>query len=80
MASCIGNDFTSEVLREVTGFEENNLLEKLEKILKTGLLKCRAAHGEDTCSFADVLIRDVLYEEVSPLRRKKLHNSRRICP
>jgi tetratricopeptide (TPR) repeat protein/KaiC/GvpD/RAD55 family RecA-like ATPase len=73
LASCIGNDFTSEALREVTGFEEGKLLETLEKILKTGLLKCRAAHGEDTCSFADVLIRDLLFDEVSPLRRKGLH-------
>ena len=73
MASFIGNDFTFEALREVTGIEESKLLEIIEKMLKTGLLKCRATHGEDTCSFADVLIRDVLYEEVSPLRRKKLH-------
>ena len=74
MASCIGNDFTFEILREVTSIEENKLLEITEKMLKTGLLKCRVAHGEDTCSFADVLIRDVLYEEINPLRRKKLHN------
>jgi predicted ATPase/KaiC/GvpD/RAD55 family RecA-like ATPase len=73
LASFIGNDFTFEALRAVTGFEESKLLEIIEKMLKTGLLKCRAARGEDMCSFADVLIRDVLYEEVSPLRRKKLH-------
>ncbi len=75
MASFVGNDFSFEVLREVTGFKESKLLEKMEKILKTGLLKCRAAHGEDICSFADVLIRDVLFEEVSPLMRKKLHGN-----
>ena len=74
MASFVGNDFTFEILREVTGIEENRLLEITERMLKTGLLKCRVAYGEDTCSFADVLIRDVLYEEVNPLRRKKLHN------
>ncbi len=74
MASFVGNDFTFEILREVTGIEENKLLQLMEKILKTGLLRCRVALGEDACSFADVLIRDVLYEEVNPLRRKKLHN------
>ncbi len=73
MASFVGNDFTFEVLREVSGIKESKLLEIMEKMLKTGLLKCRVAHGEDTCSFADVLIRDVLYEEVNPLKRKKLH-------
>jgi tetratricopeptide (TPR) repeat protein/KaiC/GvpD/RAD55 family RecA-like ATPase len=73
MASCIGNDFTFEALREVTGFEQSKLLEIMEKILKTGLLKCRAKHGEDICAFVDVLIRDVLYAEVSPLRLRKIH-------
>jgi predicted ATPase len=74
MASFVGNDFTFEILREVTGIEENKLLQLMEKILKTGLLRCRVALWEDACSFADVLVRDVLYEEVNPLRRKKLHN------
>ena len=43
--------------------------------MKTGLLKCRLVHGEEWVSFCDVLVRDVLYEEVSPLKRKKLHNA-----
>ena len=73
IASFIGNDFTFAALHEVTGIEDSKLLEKLENILKTGLLRCRVTHGEDLCSFADILIRDVLCEEVSPLRSRKLH-------
>jgi len=34
-ASFIGNDFAFEALREVTGFEEGNLLELLDKMFKT---------------------------------------------
>jgi predicted ATPase len=74
-ASFVGNDFTCEALAAVTGIEENRLLEVIEKLLKTGLVKHRVIRGEDVCSFADIVIRDVVYEEVSPFRRKKLHNS-----
>ena len=74
MASLIGNDFTCEALGEVTGVEENKLLELVESLLKTGLVKHRVVRGEDVCSFADIIVRDVVYEEISPFRRKKLHN------
>jgi len=73
-ASFIGNDFTCEALAAVTGIEENRLLETIEKLLKTGLVKHKVIRGEDVCSFADIIVRDVVYEEVSPFRRKKLHN------
>jgi tetratricopeptide (TPR) repeat protein len=75
LASFIGNDFTCEALRGVSGIEENRLLELIEKLLKTGLVKHRVVRGEDVCSFADILVRDVVYEEVSPFRRKKLHKT-----
>ena len=42
-------------------------------MLKTGLIKEREVRGECVCSFADILVRDVVYEEVSLLKRKKLH-------
>jgi predicted ATPase/tRNA A-37 threonylcarbamoyl transferase component Bud32 len=74
LASFIGNDFTFEALWGVTGIEESKLLEMIEKILKTELFKHRVIHGEDVCFFADIIVRDVVYEEVSPFRRKKLHN------
>jgi tetratricopeptide (TPR) repeat protein/KaiC/GvpD/RAD55 family RecA-like ATPase len=73
MASFIGNDFTLEALQRVTGFEESKLLEIIERMMEKKLLKCRVVRGEDTCGFSDVLVRDVLYESVGPLKRKKLH-------
>jgi tetratricopeptide (TPR) repeat protein len=73
MASFVGNDVTCEALCGVTGLEEDKLLEMIDRILKTGLFKHRVIHGEDVCSFADIIVRDVVYEEVSPFKRKKLH-------
>jgi len=73
MASFVGNDFTLEAMCTLTGIEENKLLELMDKMLKTGLIKEREVHGEGVCSFADILVRDVVYEEVSLLKRKKIH-------
>nr|MDO8135950.1 AAA family ATPase [Candidatus Njordarchaeum guaymaensis] len=72
-ASFIGNDFTLEAMSALTGIEENKLLELMDRMLKTGLIKEREVRGEGVCSFADILVRDVVYEEVSLLKRKKLH-------
>jgi tetratricopeptide (TPR) repeat protein len=73
MASFIGNDFTFDALCAVTGFDEGKALETMEKTLKTGLIKERVVRGEDIYSFSDVIIRDVVHEEVSHIRHKKLH-------
>jgi len=73
LASFVGNDFTLEAMCALTGIEENKLLELMDKMLKTGLIKEREIRGEGVCSFADILVRDVVYEEVSLLKRKKLH-------
>jgi tetratricopeptide (TPR) repeat protein len=73
MASFVGNDFTLEALLGVTGIEESKLLEIMDKLLKTGLIKHRVVRGEDLCSFADIIVRDVEYEEAGTFKRKKLH-------
>jgi predicted ATPase/KaiC/GvpD/RAD55 family RecA-like ATPase len=75
LASFVGNDFTLEALCAVAGIEKSKLLESLDKLFKTGLIKERVIRGEGICSFADVLVRDVVYEEISPLRRKELHGA-----
>jgi tetratricopeptide (TPR) repeat protein len=72
-ASFVGNDFTLDAMCALTGIEENKLLELMDRMLKTGLIKERDIRGEGVCSFADILVRDVVYESVSLLRRKKLH-------
>jgi tetratricopeptide (TPR) repeat protein len=75
MASFVGNDFTFEALCGVTGVKEDKVLELMEKMLKTGLVKERLVRGEGVYSFADVIVRDVVHEEVSLLRHMKLHGT-----
>jgi len=73
MASFVGKDFTFEALSGVTGVEEDELLEIMDKLLKTGFIKRREIRGEDVCSFADILVRDVVHGGVGHFKRKKLH-------
>jgi len=75
MASLVGNDFTLEALQGVFELDEDKLRKIVDELLKTGLLKHRAIHGEDVCSFADIIVRDVMYEEVGTFERKKLHGN-----
>jgi len=72
-ASFLGNDFTLEAMCVLTGIEENKLLETMDRLIKTGFVKHTVIRGEDICSFADIIMRDVVYEEVGPFKRKKLH-------
>jgi len=73
VASFVGKDFTFDALQEASGLKEDKLLENMDKLLKTGLIKARVIRGEELCSFADIIVRDVVHEEVNPLRRKRLH-------
>lgn len=73
LASFVGNDFSFESLVGVTGLAEDKVLDLMEQMLKTGLVRERVVRGQDVYSFADVIVRDVVHEEVSHLRHKKLH-------
>ncbi len=74
-ASFVGKDFSFETLKGVIDIEEDKLLELVDKLLKTGFFKHRVIRGEDVFSFADIIVRDVVHEEVGLLRRKKLHGT-----
>jgi tetratricopeptide (TPR) repeat protein len=73
MASLIGTDFTFEALQAVTGLNEDKLRKTVDGLLKIGLLKHRDVRGQVVCSFADILVRDVVNEEAGTYERKKLH-------
>ena len=73
MASFVGNDFTFEALQAATGSDGDKLRKIVDGLLKTGLLKHRDVRGEDVCTFADVIVRDVVNEDVGTYERKKLH-------
>ena len=73
LASFVGKDFSFEALRGVTGVEERELLEIMERILRAELVKEKVVRGQDLYCFGDIIVRDVIHEEVSHLRHKKLH-------
>lgn len=73
MASFIGNEFTFETLLEVVNSNDDRLRKIVDGLIRAGLFKHTNVHGEDVCSFADMILKDVVYEDVGTFERKKLH-------
>jgi class 3 adenylate cyclase/tetratricopeptide (TPR) repeat protein len=73
-ASVLGDEFEFDVLREVSGEEAEPLLEQLESLLRARLLREReVAAGRSVYLFADDRTREVLYRELSLIRRQRYH-------
>lgn len=74
LASVIGYEFDFDLLAEISGEEEGHLLDLLEALLRGRLVQeVKGSHGRALYIFADHPTRDVLYEEVSLVRRRRLH-------
>lgn len=73
LAAVIGREFSFPVLREVTGLDENRLIDIIDKCLQARLVVARHVLGEEVYAFADTQLRDVLYEGISPVRRRRHH-------
>ncbi len=69
-AAVIGEWFDPELVSQVLGTERLNVLEVLDNIQRTSQL-VKAA--EETYRFSHEKVRQVTYNEISPLRRKELH-------
>jgi hypothetical protein len=72
-AAVIGREFSFPVLREVTGLGESKLIDIIDKCLHARLVVDRHIPGEEVYAFADTQLRDVLYEDISPVRRRRHH-------
>jgi predicted ATPase len=72
-AAVIGREFSFPVLREVTGLDEDKLIDIIERCLQARLVVDRHVPGEEVYAFADTHLRDVLYEGISPVRRRRHH-------
>ena len=72
-AAVIGREFSFPVLREVTGLDENRLIDMVDRCLQARLVVARHILGEEVYAFADTQLRDVLYEDISPVRRRRQH-------
>ena len=73
LAAVIGREFSFPMLREVTGLDEDRLIDIIDKCLQARLVVARNVLGEEVYAFADTQLRDVLYEGISPVRRRRHH-------
>jgi hypothetical protein len=69
-AAVIGIDFGLPVLQEVTGFEEDTLLDGLEQAIAARLVD---EIGLDRYRFTHALVRSALLDEISGSRRARIH-------
>ena len=72
VASAFAVEFDARVLRELTGLPEARVLDVLDETTREAMIRTTAPSGQ-TFEFAHALVRDVLYEELSPSRRARLH-------
>jgi class 3 adenylate cyclase/tetratricopeptide (TPR) repeat protein len=74
VAAVLGGEFDFDLLREVSGVEPESLLRELESLLRARLLReWEVAPGRSTFRFADDQTREVLYHELSLVRRQQYH-------
>jgi len=73
LAAVVGREFDFQVLREITGLEEDQLVNHLDECLRSGLIQERRVPTGEIYAFTDNQVRDVLYEEVSTVRRRRYH-------
>jgi hypothetical protein len=73
LAAVVGREFSFPMLREVTGLDEDRLIDIIDKCLQARLVVARHILGEEVYAFADTQLRDVLYEDISPVRRTRHH-------
>jgi tetratricopeptide (TPR) repeat protein len=73
LAAVVGREFDFQVLREITGLEEDQLVNHLDECLRNGLIQERRVPTGEIYAFTDNQVRDVLYEGVSTVRRRRLH-------
>jgi DNA-binding CsgD family transcriptional regulator len=71
IAAVIGHEILLAVWATVTQTDDDALLDLAERAVAAGLME--AASTEDAVRFRHALIREALYESITPLRRRRLH-------
>jgi DNA-binding CsgD family transcriptional regulator/tetratricopeptide (TPR) repeat protein len=72
VGSVIGRDFTVEALKRITGRPAEDLLDSVRDAAVAGVIS-DVRHAPGAFRFAHSLIRDTLYEELTPADRIRLH-------
>jgi len=71
LAAVVGREFDFQVLKEITGLEEDQLVNHLDECLRNGLIQERRVPTREIYAFTDNQVREVLYEGVSTVRRRR---------
>jgi class 3 adenylate cyclase/tetratricopeptide (TPR) repeat protein len=74
IGSVIEREFSSEIIKPVTGLSEKELLSRLSVLKDVELLYERGIYPETTYIFKHALTRDVVYDSILTQKKKKLHN------
>jgi tetratricopeptide (TPR) repeat protein len=74
VTSSESKEFSFALLMAVTGMEEERLVDVMDRILKTRLIReTKMASGRPGFTFTDTRIRDAIYDEMTVLRRSRYH-------
>lgn len=72
LAAVVGREFTLPVLTSLAEVSEEQLFDVLDEALAARLVQ-NVPGAPDRYAFTHALVRDTLYEELSPARRSRLH-------
>jgi DNA-binding SARP family transcriptional activator/predicted ATPase len=72
LAAVVGRDFEMDVLSHVAGGDEDDMLDRVETALRSGLV-IEQPETVGRYHFVHALVRETLYDELSALRRARLH-------
>ncbi len=75
VGSVVEREFSHDLLKEVTGLQEKELLSCLSVLKDSELLYERGIYPASTCIFKHALTREVVYDSILPGRKKKLHEA-----
>jgi class 3 adenylate cyclase/tetratricopeptide (TPR) repeat protein len=74
VTSAESKEFSFALLKAVTEMDESQLIDVIERILKTRLIReTRMLSGRPGFTFTDSRIRDAIYEEMTIIRRSRYH-------
>ncbi|MDA4124732.1 MAG: AAA family ATPase [Thaumarchaeota archaeon] len=74
VTSSESKEFSFALLKAVTGMDENRLVDAMDRVLRTRLIReTKMASGRPGFAFTDTRIRDAIYEEMTLLRRGRYH-------
>jgi DNA-binding CsgD family transcriptional regulator len=73
VASVLGREFSLDALLRVTGLADAEVISVIEEAERAAILADRSLPGDIRYWFAHALFQEVIYQELSAVRRRRLH-------